>query len=246
MNPSRLLPIIIAVVVSASLTVDGHYVRPRQPALIYLFKPLTTILILTAALIPDTWRNGAYAGLIALGLFFSLLGDILLMLPSDHFVQGLVSFLLAHICYGLAFLSGASARGFGLGAAGACCNRRGAIANAMAGAPGQPERAGERIRDGYRGDGGIGGGPLSRQHVGGDSVRGDRGAVVHGVGCDAGDQPLSPAVPACAGGGAGMLFCGAVADSRCRWEGVRGWGNGGRLQCGGMCVPARLTGRPSR
>ncbi len=53
--------------------------------------------------------------LIALGLFFSLMGDILLMLPRDHFVQGLVSFLLAHVCYGLAFLSGASARGWGWG-----------------------------------------------------------------------------------------------------------------------------------
>jgi len=48
-----------------------------------------------------------YALLIVLGLIFSLLGDIFLMLKSDKFMQGLVSFLIAHIFYIVAFLDSA-------------------------------------------------------------------------------------------------------------------------------------------
>jgi len=33
------------------------------------------------------------------GLVFSLAGDVFLMLPKEHFIAGLVSFLLAHIAY---------------------------------------------------------------------------------------------------------------------------------------------------
>lgn len=41
----------------------------------------------------------------AAGLVFSLAGDIFLMLPHDKFIAGLVSFLAAHVCYLIGFVT---------------------------------------------------------------------------------------------------------------------------------------------
>jgi uncharacterized membrane protein YhhN len=63
----------------------------------YIAKP-GVILALIAWLI----ANGGYQGQLKfflIGLFFSLAGDIFLMLPSEKFIAGLISFLLAHIAY---------------------------------------------------------------------------------------------------------------------------------------------------
>ena len=38
-----------------------------------------------------------------IGLMFSLAGDVFLMLPGNHFLKGLVAFLLAHVAYIVAF-----------------------------------------------------------------------------------------------------------------------------------------------
>jgi uncharacterized membrane protein YhhN len=67
---------------------------------IYLFKPLTVILIIAMALQAEP---SLYRHLIVTGLLFSLAGDIFLMLPRDRFIQGLVSFLVAHLFYIAAF-----------------------------------------------------------------------------------------------------------------------------------------------
>lgn len=52
-------------------------------------------------------QDNAYAKFIALGLFLSSFGDIFLELEDDYhldlFIPGLVSFLLAHLCYIYAF-----------------------------------------------------------------------------------------------------------------------------------------------
>jgi len=110
---NSLLPVTsLAVILSASLTIIAHYLHPPRPMLIYVFKPLTTILILAVALLPCTFLTDRYVGAIGLGLLFSLFGDIWLMLPGNRFLYGLVSFLLAHICYIFAFLIGASVYGF--------------------------------------------------------------------------------------------------------------------------------------
>ena len=71
---------------------------------VYLFKPLTTLLILGLALLPPVVTVPPYQGLIVVGLLFSLAGDVFLMLPQDRFIAGLVSFLLAHLCYIAAFV----------------------------------------------------------------------------------------------------------------------------------------------
>ncbi len=94
-----------AAAASAALAVRGHYAGPRR-TLVYVFKPLATLLILAIALWPPGGAAGRYAGAVALGLVFSLAGDVFLMLPADRLVEGLASFLAAHVCYIAAFTSG--------------------------------------------------------------------------------------------------------------------------------------------
>jgi uncharacterized membrane protein YhhN len=89
--------------VSAALTVAAEYAGVR-PA-VYVFKPLTTILILLLAVTAPAKTGPFYQTAIIVGLVFSLAGDVFLMLPADLFVAGLASFLLAHCCYIAAFTS---------------------------------------------------------------------------------------------------------------------------------------------
>ncbi len=66
----------------------------------YIFKPLTTSLIIFLAFFSN---SGDYKNFIILGLIFSLFGDIFIMLSENKFVFGLISFLIAHIIYIYAF-----------------------------------------------------------------------------------------------------------------------------------------------
>jgi uncharacterized membrane protein YhhN len=90
--------LIVLAVVSAALHIQAEYRAAR--ARVYLFKPLTVVLIIAIAL-----RSPAsvYKYMILAGLLFSLAGDIFLMLPRDRFIAGLVSFLVAHLFYIAAF-----------------------------------------------------------------------------------------------------------------------------------------------
>ncbi len=72
---------------------------------VYLFKPLTTALILLIAGQVSQPVSPFYQNAILAGLLCSLAGDIFLMLPSNRFVAGLVGFLIAHLCYIGAFTS---------------------------------------------------------------------------------------------------------------------------------------------
>ena len=83
-----------------------NYTNSLNSKLKYLFKPLTTILVIAIAGFQQYESQNLYGYLIIAGLVFSLLGDIFLMLPKDKFVQGLASFLMAHIFYIVAFSSG--------------------------------------------------------------------------------------------------------------------------------------------
>lgn len=73
-----------------------------QPVLNFVFKPLTTLLIIAMA-----WPRGrdtpALRRWVLAGLVLSLLGDVALMWPREGFLPGLVSFLLAHLAYLVAF-----------------------------------------------------------------------------------------------------------------------------------------------
>lgn len=72
---------------------------------VYLLKPATTSLIIILALSLSGQAGAFYKALIVLGLFFCLAGDVFLMLPTDQFVPGLVSFLIAHLLYTVGFAS---------------------------------------------------------------------------------------------------------------------------------------------
>jgi uncharacterized membrane protein YhhN len=91
----------ILVLVSAILTVRGEYRGPRRR--VYLFKPLTVVLIILVALQANSAAPPSYRYLVVAGLLFSLAGDVFLMMPRDRFVRGLASFLVAHVFYIAAF-----------------------------------------------------------------------------------------------------------------------------------------------
>lgn len=63
----------------------------------YFAKPGVMVALL-AWLLSEAGLQGQPAWF-ALGLAFSLAGDVFLMLPEDRFLHGLVSFLLADLCY---------------------------------------------------------------------------------------------------------------------------------------------------
>jgi uncharacterized membrane protein YhhN len=90
----------VAIIFCALFAIAGSYGWPDQK-LHTIFKPATTILILFVAL---TAPPGKYKILITIGMLFSLMGDIFLMLPSDQFLLGLICFLITHICYIVGFL----------------------------------------------------------------------------------------------------------------------------------------------
>ena len=69
-----------------------------QPWLNFVFKPLTTLLIIVYA-----WPRGrsrpAVRRWVLIGLGLSWCGDVALLWPDRGFLAGLVSFLLAHLAY---------------------------------------------------------------------------------------------------------------------------------------------------
>ena len=72
----------------------------------YIFKPMAMILVLSVAVVTALPILSLYFWLIAGGLVFCLIGDIFLMFPSNRFMEGLISFLIGHLFYVWAFISG--------------------------------------------------------------------------------------------------------------------------------------------
>lgn len=86
--------------VVAALFAVGNWIavaRALRP-LEYVCKPATLGALLLVAVLIDP-ANEAQRWWFVAALAFSLLGDVLLMLPSDRFVAGLGAFLVAHLCY---------------------------------------------------------------------------------------------------------------------------------------------------
>lgn len=90
--------------ITAFIHIRAEYLGPD--ILIYIFKPLTTILIIATALLAQAGKRSSYKRILLIGLLFCLVGDVLLMLPMDLFVPGLLSFLVGHLFYIVAFSSG--------------------------------------------------------------------------------------------------------------------------------------------
>jgi uncharacterized membrane protein YhhN len=99
--PQLTLLLTIAIAASTVLTIVAEQRGGRRG--VYLFKPLTTVLILALALAAPQPVAGGYQALVCIGLVFSLAGDVFLMLPRDRFIAGLASFLVAHLFYVAAF-----------------------------------------------------------------------------------------------------------------------------------------------
>lgn len=97
------LALTLAAIVSGSIYIWAA--RAGSSTQRYIFKPLTTALILGLALLLPDAIAPLYRALIVAGILFSLGGDIFLMLPRDAFVWGLASFLVAHLFYIAAYIS---------------------------------------------------------------------------------------------------------------------------------------------
>lgn len=95
-----------AAALSALLAILADWEERRHRSF-YLLKPLTTALILAAALSQAPTAGADYRVYVAIALALSMLGDICLMFEGDlWFAGGLGSFLLAHVGFILAFLKG--------------------------------------------------------------------------------------------------------------------------------------------
>ncbi len=99
MTPNRLLPWLAALSAGAAILA---FIGALPPTLGFVFKPLTTLLIIALA-----WPRGAAQAkqrrFVRIGLALSLLGDVALLWPREGFLPGLVAFLLAHLAYIAAF-----------------------------------------------------------------------------------------------------------------------------------------------
>ena len=101
MNP-LLLP---ALIVSAALAIAAAPWALDLPMLAWVFKPLATMIVIAHA-----WQRGhdrpTVRRWVLVGLVWSLVGDVALLWPKQGFLPGLVSFLLAHMAYLVAFTRG--------------------------------------------------------------------------------------------------------------------------------------------
>lgn len=95
----RPLLLIVALAGAALFLLGLHF---ELKWLTLLSKPLPVICLLIWLREAPT---GIYRRWVAIGLAFSLLGDVLLEWPADLFVFGLGAFLLAHLAYLVAYLS---------------------------------------------------------------------------------------------------------------------------------------------
>lgn len=96
-----LIPVIA---ITVTLLVWAEFRGDRRQ--VYLWKPLSTLLVIAVALLSLTQPGArpAFAWWVVLGLVLSLGGDVALMFKSERaFLVGLVLFLLAHVVYAVAF-----------------------------------------------------------------------------------------------------------------------------------------------
>ena len=91
------MPYLLLIPVLVTAILDWISVAKNWRKAEYVLKPLTMV-----ALLAWLWIVAGFSGALiwfALGLLFSLAGDIFLMLPREQFIPGLIAFLLAHLAY---------------------------------------------------------------------------------------------------------------------------------------------------
>jgi uncharacterized membrane protein YhhN len=84
----------------AGLLAVGNWlaIATERKQLEYVCKPGTLAALVGVAIVLDP-THGDMRAWFVVALVLSLAGDVFLMLPSDRFVAGLTSFLLAHVAY---------------------------------------------------------------------------------------------------------------------------------------------------
>lgn len=98
----RTVALAAATAASAALAIAAAPWALDLPVLAFVFKPLTTLLVIAFAWTRADNAAGARRWLLA-GLVASLAGDVALLWPREGFVPGLVCFLVAHLLYLRAF-----------------------------------------------------------------------------------------------------------------------------------------------
>ena len=100
--------LILFITISAVITIHARERGARNR--LFVFKPLTMVLIVLFAFLKAAPRMDGYFYFIFLGLLMGLAGDIFLMMPSDRFIAGLITFLIGHSCYISAFTTASGFR----------------------------------------------------------------------------------------------------------------------------------------
>lgn len=100
----RLSPLLLLAALSGTLTVLAAPWAWAWPPLAWVCKPLTTALLIIWA--ARRGRSDPMRRPVLLGLMLSWVGDVALLWPQQGFLPGLVSFLLAHVAYGVALWRG--------------------------------------------------------------------------------------------------------------------------------------------
>jgi len=90
----------LLVTIAATAAIGSHYLGLTWVH--YAAKPLATLLIVAFGLSLPA-EDPHYRRWVVIGLLWSTLGDVLLMLPWDWFLYGLLAFLVAHLSYLVAF-----------------------------------------------------------------------------------------------------------------------------------------------
>ena len=95
------------------LAVVNWYAVAREKRILRVVtKPGVMLALLAGFTLAGGWSGHNYW--FGLGLAFSLVGDVLLMLPPGAFMAGLAAFLVAHILYILGFSQGLTFPGWSL------------------------------------------------------------------------------------------------------------------------------------
>lgn len=97
----------MAIVLAACAAIAGALLGGHSPDWLWLHwiaKPLATALIFALAWQARPMVSVRYRRFVLAGIACSLAGDVLLMLPGDLFVPGLLAFLAGHACFIAALL----------------------------------------------------------------------------------------------------------------------------------------------
>jgi len=106
-QPLKLGPLTLILTAMAVLAGTGAITAELLDAegLAYILKPVTIALIIVIAFVSLDVPSRIYKWAIIIGLTLSMAGDVLLMLPQDLFLWGLIAFALAQLAYTSAFVN---------------------------------------------------------------------------------------------------------------------------------------------